>query len=84
MSFPRPNQPAPEVVEDEHEYKVTMHLTNGDVFEIYGTVSASDLLEVYRGLGSADGRIKFPTSPTEMHFLPATSVFRIEAVGNFD
>lgn len=66
------------------EFKVTIHLVNGDAFEVYGMVPAEDLTEVYQCLNTPEGRIKFPTAPDTMHFLPATSVLRIEAVGDFD
>lgn len=85
MTFPRPHEtPAPAVAEEEKTYKVTMHLTNGDVFEVHDPVPASDLLRAYECLGAKESRIKFPTAPDTMHFLPAKSILRIEAVGEFE
>lgn len=71
---------------EEKTYKVTVYLVNGTKLKCHKPVAASDVLAVYRCLGNegGDGRIKIPTAPDTMQYLPATSVLRIEAVGEFE
>lgn len=69
---------------EEETYKVTIHLINGKKLKVYGTVTASELMESYRVLGAEGGRMKFATDHKTMQFLPTSSVLRIEAFGFFD
>lgn len=84
MTFPRPHETPAPAVEEEKEYKIKVYLINGDVFDVYGTVSASDLIKVYESMGQAEGRMQFPTAPDVMHFLPTSSLLRLEATGDFE
>lgn len=68
----------------EETYKVTVHLINGERLKVSTPVSATELVESYRALGTSGGRIKFPTSWDTMQLLPASSVLRIEAKGEFE
>lgn len=68
---------------EEETYKVTIYLIDGTRHKVYGPQWASSLQKLYECLGAENSRVKFPTGPNKMQLLPASSVLRVEAVGNF-
>jgi len=68
----------------EETYKVTVHLIDGTKLKVSTPITGPELMEVYRGLGAKQSRLKFPTHKGTMQFLPASSVLRIEAKGTFE
>lgn len=70
--------------EEEKQYKVVVHLTDGTKLEVFGAVSATDLIGFYRCMGAKESRVKFPTAADTMQFLPANSVLRFEATGEYE
>lgn len=68
----------------EQTYKVTFHLIDGTKLEASIPVGANDLMEIYGCLDAKESRVKFPTAPDTLQLMPASSVLRIEAVGEFE
>ena len=65
--------------QEETTYEVTVHLIDGKALKVSYPVTATELHAIYQTLGMDEGRIKFPTGPGTMHFMPTTSVLCIEA-----
>lgn len=64
-------------------FELAVYLIDGTKLMVHGTVSEAELITVYKCLGAEDSRIKVPTGPKTVQFLPARSVLRIEATGDF-
>lgn len=68
----------------EETYTLTVHLIDGTKHRVSYPVTATDLTDMYKVLGMDEGRIRYPTNAHTMHFMPTTSVLRLEATGDFD
>lgn len=71
---------------EEETYKMTVWLIDGTKIKVYGPQLASSVQKFYECIGvssTTSSRVKVPTGPNKMQFIPASSVLRFEAVGNF-
>jgi hypothetical protein len=69
---------------EDRKFQIIVHLINGEKLECSIPVGREEIQSTYQVLGEKGGKIKIPTAPNTMQFLPATSVLRIEAVGPWE